>query len=199
MSAPIISIREVSVDASTGAQTEGNVTNSWAPGVVKAGEESKEKVVVLWNNRDNSPGTGGTDTIHDMIEVSVTALDSAGTTTDPIAKDSWIQVNVNGQTETDNTDPSKPKTVDVWKPIGKDNVVNIWNASLTASDIAAPTFGDDPTTDYVLKGTDTSANANNGFGYDTEKYAVCRFKIKVPATADPGSTGFKIRFQGYYV
>ena len=197
MSAPIISIYEVNVDKTTGAQTEKNATNSWAPGVVKAGEESKEKVVAIWNNHDNNPGQGGTDTIHDMIEVSVTALDASGNngpTSDPIAKDSWIKVNVNGQTETDNSDPSDPKTVDVWKPIGKDNTVMIWN---NLKDPA--TFEGDDTKDYVLKGTDTSANANTGFGYDKDKYAVCRFKIAVPATADPGSTGFKIRFQGYYV
>ena len=194
MSAPIISIREVNVNPENGTQTEGNVTNSWAPGVVKAGEESKEKVVVIWNNRDNSPGAGDGDTIHDMIEVSVTALDSAGTTNDPIAKDSWIKVNVNGQTVNEGSGD-----VDVWKPIGKDNVVNIWNASLTSDDLADPNFGEDPTTDYVLKGTDTSGNPTNGFGHDTEKYAVCRFKIAVPSTANPGSTGFKIRFQGYYV
>ena len=193
MSAPIISIYEVNVDATTGVQSEGSTTNSWAPGVVKAGEESKEKVVALWNNHDNA-ATTGTDTIHDMIEVSVTALDSAGTLVDPIAKDSWIQVNVNGQQEADATDPSK--MVDVWSPIGKDNEVSIWNA---AADPTAAGFGDDPTTDYVLKGTDTSTNASTGFGVDTEKYAVCRFKIAVPATASPGSTGFKIRFQGYYV
>jgi hypothetical protein len=192
MSAPIISIYEVNVDKTTGAQTEGSSTNSWAPGVVKAGEESKEKVVALWNNHDNDPGTGGTDTIHDMIEVSVTALDSTGGVSDPIAKDSWIQVNVNGQQKADTEDPTK--MVDVWKPIGKDNTVKIWNA---AADTTA--FTGDDTKDYVLKGTDTSANANNGFGYDKEKYAVCRFKIAVPATANPGSTGFKIRFQGYYV
>ena len=195
MSAPIISIREINVDPSSGAQTEGNVTNSWAPGVVRAGEESKEKVVVLWNNRDNSPGSGGSDTIHDMIEVSVTALDSAGTTTDPIAKDSWIQVNVNGETAPDDSDPSHTKTVDVWKPIGKDNVVDIWNAATDPSQFT----DDDKTKNYVLKGTDTSGNPSNGFGHDTEKYAVCRFKIAVPPTASPGSTGFKIRFQGYYV
>lgn len=191
MSAPIISIYEVNVDAQTGAQTEGSTTNSWAPGVVKAGEESKEKVVALWNNHDNA-ATTGTDTIHDMIEVSVTALDSAGTVTDPIAKDSWIQVNVNGQQEADATDSSK--MVDVWSPIGDGNTVKIWNKAKDPS-----TFENDDTKDYVLKGTDTSANAQAGFGVDTEKYAVCRFKIAVPATANPGSTGFKIRFQGYYV
>ena len=50
MSAPIISIREVNVNPENSTQTEGNVTNSWAPGVVKAGEESKEKVALrLWN------------------------------------------------------------------------------------------------------------------------------------------------------
>ena len=192
MSAPIISIYEVNVDATTGAQTEGSPTNSWAPGVVKAGEESKEKVVALWNNHDNDPGTGGTDTIHDMIEVSVTALDSTGGVSDPIAKDSWIKVNVNGEQEADSEDPTK--MVDVWKPIGKDKTVKVWNAA------ADPTaFTGDDTKDYVLKGTDTSGNPTSGFNTDTEKYAVCRFKIAVPATADPGSTGFKIRFQGYYV
>lgn len=195
MSAPIISIYEVNVDKDTGVQTEGSTTNSWAPGVVKAGEESGEKVVAIWNNHDNSAGSGDNDTIHDMIEVSVTALDSAGTLTDPIAKDSWIHVNVNGETETDNTDPSTPKTVDVWKPIGKDNTVDIWNAATDPSQFT----DDDKTKNYVLKGTDTSGNSKTGFGVDKDKYAVCRFKVAVPAAASPGSTGFKIRFQGYYV
>lgn len=184
MAAPIISIYEVNVDASTGAQTEGSTTNSWAPGVVKAGEESKEKVVALWNNHNNTAQTG-TDTVHDMIEVSVTAFDSEGKLKDPIAADSWIQVNVNGE---------KDNGEDVWSPIGSGNTVSIWNAAADTTK-----FTGDATVDYVLKGTDTSANAQSGFGVDTTKYAVCRFKIAVPATASPGSTGFKIRFQGYYV
>lgn len=191
MSAPIISIYEVNVDTQTGTQTEGSTTNSWAPGVVKAGEESGEKVVAIWNNHDNA-ATTGTDTIHDMIEVSVTALDSNGTVSDPIAKDSWIQVNVNGEQEADAEDPSK--MVDVWSPIGDQNTAMIWNAAADPAN-----FTGDNTKDYVLKGTDTSTNPTSGFGVDTEKYAVCRFKIAVPAAANPGSTGFKIRFQGYYV
>ena len=189
MSAPIISIYGLNVDAQSGAYTEGAVTNSWAPGVVKAGEDSAEKVVALWNNHDNAT-LEGEDTVHDMIEVSVTALDAAGTVTDPIAKDSWIHVNVNGAQ--DKTDPENP--VDAWAPIGDGNTVNIYNAAANPAE-----FTGDSTKDYVLKGTNTSANAQHGFGVDKEKYAVCRFKIKVPATADPGSTGFKIRFQGYYV
>lgn len=182
MAAPIISIYELTGTA--GNYTEGSTTNTWAPGVVKAGEESGEKIVAVWNNHDNTP-QAGTDTVHDMIECSVTALDSAGGVTDPIAAQSWINVQVNDQ---------QNSGVDVFSPIGDGNTVNIWN---NAADPAA--FSGDPAKDYVLAGTDTSANPTSGFGVDTTKYAICKFKIVVPSSADPGSTGFKIRFQGYYV
>ena len=158
MAAPIISIYELTGTA--GSYTEGSTTNTWAPGVVKAGEESGEKIVAVWNNHDNTHLEG--DTVHDMIECSVTALDAAGGVTDPIAAQSWIKVQVND-----------------------------------AADSSA--FTGDATKDYVLAGTDTSGNSTNGFGTDKTKYAICKFKIAVPSSADPGSTGFKIRFQGYYV
>lgn len=183
MAAPIISIYELTGTA--GSYTEGSTTNTWAPGVVKAGEESGEKIVAVWNNHDNTHLEG--DTVHDMIECSVTALDAAGGVTDPIAAQSWIKVQVNDQKDSDGTN-------DVFNPIGAGNTVNIWN---NAADPSA--FTGDATKDYVLAGTDTSGNSTSGFGTDKTKYAICKFKIAVPSSADPGSTGFKIRFQGYYV
>ena len=184
MATPVISLY---------AADNTTTVSTWSPGTVKADTTSAEKVVYVWNNKSTTPGTANTNALSDMIECTVGAFDSNGRATDPIAADKWFEVNIN-----DAKDNSNAKQ---WIPIGGTTVAKLYNAA------ADPTaFTGDDTKDYVLKGDTNTGEIDPGDGTATAaqtankaNYAKCAFHIAVPQNASPGTTGFKIRFQGYYV
>lgn len=184
MPTPVISL--YAADNTTAVST-------WSPGTVKADTVSAEKEVYVWNNKSTTPGTANTAALSDMIECTVGAFDSNGRAVDPIAADKWIEVNIN--------DAKDASNADVWTPIGGTTVAKLYNAA------ADPTaFTGDDTKDYVLKGSTNTGEIAPADGTATAdqiankgNYAKCRFHISVPQNASPGTTGFKIRFQGYYV
>jgi hypothetical protein len=185
MAAPVISL--YAADNTTAIST-------WSPGTVKADNVSAEKEVYVWNNKSATPGTANSSAVSDMIECTVGAFDSAGKADDPIAADKWIEVNINDQKDRSGAN-------DVWTPIGGTTVAKLWNA---AADPSA--FVGDDSQDYVLKGSTNTGEVDPGNGSGSAaqiankaNYAKCRFHIAVPQNASPGTTGFKIRFQGYYV
>ena len=168
------------------------VETTWSPGTIKADTTSAEKVVYVWNNKAATPGTANTDAVSDMIECTVGAFDSKGTATDPIAADKWIQVNIN--------DAKDSNKADIWTAIGGATTAKVYNAAVDPT-----AFVGDDAKDYVLKGSVNTGEiapasspsaaqiANKG------NYSKNRFHIAVPQNAAPGTTGFKIRWQGYYV
>jgi hypothetical protein len=167
--------------------------STWSPGTVKADHVSSEFTVYVWNNKAATPGTANTTEVSDMIECTVGAFDSNGKASDPIAADKWIQVNINDAKDSGGTD-------DKWEAIGGATVAKIYNAA------ANPTsFTGDDAKDYVLKGSTNTgeiAPATSPSAAQTANkanYAKARFRMAVPQNANAGTTGFKIRFQGYYV
>ena len=184
MAAPVISL--YAADNTTAIST-------WSPGTVKADNVSAETEVYDWKNQSGTPGTANSSAVSDMIECTVGAFDSAGKASDPIAADKWIEVNINDQKDGSSND--------VWTAIGGTTVAKLWNA---AADPSA--FVGDDSQDYVLKGSTNTGEIDPGSGSGSAaqianraNYAKCRFHIAVPQNASPGTTGFKIRFQGYYV
>nr|DAE82498.1 MAG TPA: hypothetical protein [Caudoviricetes sp.] len=185
MATPVISL--YSDDNTTQVST-------WSPGTVKADHVSSELEVYVWNNKSATPGSANTTVVSDMIECTVGAFDSNGKATDPIAADKWIQANINDAKDSGGTD-------DKWEPIGGATVAKIYNAA------ANPTsFTGDDSKDYVLKGTTNTGQIVPKSGTPSAaqtankvNYAKVRFRIAIPQNADAGTTGFKIRFQGYYV
>ncbi len=183
MATPVISLY---------AADNTTVETTWSPGTVKADTTSQEKVVYVWNNKAATPGTANTTAVSDMIECTVGAFDSKGTVTDPIAADKWIQVNINDAKDTN--------SAEVWTAIGGTTTANVYNAAVDTT-----TFTGDATVDYVLKGsinTGEIAPETNPTAEQTANkgnYSKNRFQIAVPQNASPGTTGFKIRWQGYYV
>ena len=183
MATPIISL--YAADNTTQVST-------WSPGTVKADHVSSELTVYVWNNKSATPGSANTAVVSDMIECTVGAFDSNGKATDPIAADKWIQVNINDEQDSGN---------DKWEPIGGAAVAKIYNAA------ANPTsFTGDDAKDYVLKGTTNTGQIVPESGSPSAaqtankvNYAKLRFRMAIPQNADAGTTGFKIRFQGYYV
>lgn len=152
-------------------EADSEEKNTWAVGTVKASTSSSEFSVHVWNNK------GGTEAKSDMIECSVGVFDSNGLATEPIAAQKWVSVSVNGNEYT---------------AIGGTTTAPVYAASAVPA-----SFINDPAVDHVLKGT--ANDGNSGTQASADNYASCKFKVTVPSNAPPGSTSFKIRFQGYYV
>lgn len=205
MAAPVITIYD------KGTTT---VRSEWKPGTIKAGKTSDDVAdstnaygtntksidVDVWNNR------AGAEDIHDMIECTVGAYDSKGTAEDDIAKNKWIEVNVNGETDGEGNL--------VYTAIGGTVEADIANTTVAApSTLKEAVNGEgvstyDPETQCVLAanpnteavgGTDGTNLSGAAVSGSRVQYANCKFRIAIPTQAKAGSTGFKIRFQGYYI
>lgn len=158
------------------AKDDTATVSTWAVGTVKADTVSAQLEVHVWNNYKGT--TAGTN----MIECTVGAFDGNGKDVDPIAADKWIQVNVNDEKDSS----SNP----VFTAIGGTTTAAIRGLGHAA-------VSGDPVTGDVIEGI-----VNDGAIATTASQAAvakCLFQIAVPTAAAPGTTGFKIRFQGYYV
>ena len=158
------------------AADDATAVSTWAAGTVKADTKSAIFDVHVWNNyKGTAAGTN-------MIECTVGAFDSNGKDVDPIAAGKWIEVQVN-----DEKDGSGNA---VFTPIGGTTTVAIRGYGHAA-------VAGDPVTGDVIEGIVN--DGNSATAASAKAYADCKFRLAIPASAAPGTTGFKVRFQGYYV
>lgn len=141
------------------------VQSTWDVGIVRAQQPSDELIINVWNNR------GGISDVSDLREPILSVLDVNGlTANDPVARDKWVQVNVesvDGDTTT-------------WTPIG----------GTTTKMLKA----NDGVTDNIIKGTINNADP---IMYP-QNVCTTKLRIEAPLNSDPGDFSFKIRLTAYF-
>lgn len=143
---------------------------------VRAGTNSDILSVHAWNNK------GVSTDVSDIIDATVTVVNSSGGTTGVVPENEWVLVNLNGEVD------SSSKTV--WHKLGK-TVYAIRAKGITPANAASPV----PDTEDVIKGTANDGTAANSL----KNYADLQFAVNIPISSTPGAQTFKIRFEGYYV
>ena len=149
------------------------VATSHSFGQVKAGNESAEYTVEVWNNK------GGSSVVADVIEATVTTTDASGGNTGDVVTGKYMNLNVNGEASGGNP---------TWTAIGGTTKAPIRAAGYTSADDSGGGGKFDGT---VPAGT-TAATATKNCG-------IMKFKIVLPSNATSGKKTGKIRFEGYYV
>ena len=164
MSTPVFQVYE------SGGST---VATSHSFGQVKAGNESAEYEVEVWNNK------GGSTAVSDVIEATVTTTDASGGNTGDVVTGKYMNLNVNGE--------NSGGTL-TWTAIGGTTKAPIRAAAYTSADDSGGGGKFDGT---VPTGT-VEADATNNCG-------IMKFKIVLPNNSTSGKKTGKIRFEGYYV
>ena len=164
MSTPVFQVYE------SGGST---VATSHSFGQVKAGNESAEYEVEVWNNK------GGSTAVSDVIEATVTTTDASGGNTGDVVTGKYMNLNVNGE--------NSGGTL-TWTAIGGTTKAPIRAAAYTSADDS----GGGGKFDGTVPAGSTAAAATNNCG-------IMKFKIVLPNNATSGKKTGKIRFEGYYV
>lgn len=149
------------------------VATSHSFGQVKAGNESAEYTVEVWNNK------GGSSVVADVIEATVTTTDASGGNTGDVVTGKYMNLNVNGESSGGNP---------TWTAIGGTTKAPIRAAGYTSADDS----GGGGKFDGTVPAGSTAAAATKNCG-------IMKFKIVLPSNATSGKKTGKIRFEGYYV
>lgn len=152
----------------TVVDTNDVAVTSWDNGVVQANSSSPILEIIIWNNR------GGSETVADLKEANITALDIDGRAVTELVQGKWVQVNV----------PQMDGNTTTWTRVGGNTAKMIRADGLNSS------------SGFVLKGTsndgqkDTTASKAN--------YCTLRLKTVVPAGTSAGIRDYRIRINGYW-
>lgn len=149
------------------------VATSHSFGQVKAGNESADYTVEVWNNK------GGSSVVADVIEATVTTTDASGGNTGDVVTGKYMNLNVNGETSGNKL---------TWTAIGGTAKAPIRAAGYTSADDSGGGGKFDGT---VPAGSNAAAATKN--------CGIMKFKIVLPSNATSGKKTGKIRFEGYYV
>lgn len=149
------------------------VATSHSFGQVKAGNDSAEYTVEVWNNK------GGSSVVADVIEATVTTTDASGGNTGDVVTGKYMNLNVNGETSGNKL---------TWTAIGGTAKAPIRAAGYTSADDSGGGGKFDGT---VPAGPNAAAATKN--------CGIMKFKIVLPNNATSGKKTGKIRFEGYYV
>lgn len=151
-------------------ETNDAQLTSWPIGVIKSGEYSAEKELLIWNNR----GGDGTTVIPDVINCVLTTKDlkgtnGVGTPAEDLIANKWTSICCLSAGK----DPAFPVN---WTSIGGDTVQEI-----RAGGDALATAG-------LIKGTANDGSLVNSLA----NYAKLRAKVTVPTDAIGGRIDFML-------